>query len=61
VELAEQIFEPFHRGPSRGKTGGSGLGLALVRSIAERHGGMVRFEAGSGGRLNRVVTRLTAA
>jgi signal transduction histidine kinase len=61
VELAEQVFEPFHRGPSRGKTGGSGLGLALVRSIAERHGGMVRFEAGSGGRLNRVVTRLTAA
>lgn len=61
AELAEQVFEPFHRGPSRGKTGGSGLGLALVRSIAERHGGMVRFEAGRGGRLNRVVTWLTAA
>jgi two-component system, OmpR family, sensor histidine kinase RstB len=59
-ELAEQVFEPFHRGPSRGKTGGSGLGLALVRSIAERHGGNVRFEPGTNGRLNRVVTRLAS-
>lgn len=60
AELAEQVFEPFHRGPSRGKTGGSGLGLALVRSIAERHGGNVRFEAGTNGgnRLNQVVVRL---
>ncbi len=59
-ELAEQVFEPFHRGPSRGKTGGSGLGLALVRSIAERHGGNVRCEPGTNGRLNRVVTRLAS-
>ena len=60
ADLAEQVFEPFHRGASRGKTGGSGLGLALVRSIAERHGGTVRFESGSGGdgRLNEVVVRL---
>ncbi len=57
-ELAEQVFEPFHRGPTRGKSGGSGLGLALVRSIAEKHGGDVRFEAGSDGRLNRIVSRL---
>lgn len=57
-ELAEQVFEPFHRGPSRGKWGGSGLGLALVRSIAEKHAGNVRFEPGPDGRLNRVVTRL---
>lgn len=60
ADLAEQVFEPFHRGASRGRTGGSGLGLALVRSIAERHGGSVRFEAGAGGdgRLNEVVVRL---
>jgi two-component system, OmpR family, sensor histidine kinase RstB len=55
--LAEQVFEPFHRGPSRGRSSGSGLGLALVRSIAERHGGTVRFEPGTDGRLNRVVVR----
>lgn len=58
ADLAERVFEPFHRGRSRGKTGGSGLGLALVRSIAERHGGAARFEAGSDGRLNRVVVQL---
>jgi len=60
ADLAEQVFEPFHRGASRGKTAGSGLGLALVRSIAERHGGTVRFEAAAGGdgRLNEVVVRL---
>lgn len=60
ADLADQVFEPFHRGPSRGKVGGSGLGLALVRSIAERHGGSVRFEAGSEGRLNKVVVKLAA-
>ncbi|MCH9807579.1 MAG: HAMP domain-containing protein [Alphaproteobacteria bacterium] len=58
ADLAEQVFEPFHRGRSRGKVGGSGLGLALVRSIAEQHGGTVRFEAGEKGRLNVVVVRL---
>jgi len=60
ADLAEQVFEPFHRGALRGKTAGSGLGLALVRSIAEQHGGTVRFEAGAGGdgRLNEVVVRL---
>ncbi len=60
ADLAEQVFEPFHRGASRGKTGGSGLGLALVRSIAERHGGTVRFESSPGGDglLNEVVVRL---
>ncbi len=37
----ERVFEPFHRGePSRSReTGGAGLGLAVVRSIARAHGG----------------------
>ena len=33
----ERIFEPFYRLP--GVASGAGLGLALVRQIAERHGG----------------------
>ncbi len=60
-ERAEQVFEPFHRGPTRGSVRGNGLGLALVRSIAERHGGTVRFTPGPDGRLNVVELRLPAS
>ncbi|MBM3646504.1 MAG: HAMP domain-containing histidine kinase [Alphaproteobacteria bacterium] len=36
----ERIFEPFYRLAETGEAGrGSGLGLALVRQIAQRHGG----------------------
>ncbi|MBU4434527.1 MAG: HAMP domain-containing protein [Alphaproteobacteria bacterium] len=39
----ERVFEPFFRGePSRNReTGGMGLGLAVVRSLARAHGGDV--------------------
>jgi two-component system, OmpR family, sensor kinase len=42
----EQVFEPFHRGePSRSRqTGGAGLGLAVVRSVARSHGGDATLE-----------------
>ena len=46
----ERIFEPFYRLPGASeREGGVGLGLALVRSISERHGGSVRCEARPGG------------
>jgi len=38
----ERVFEPFYR---RGAGGGAGLGLALVRTIARRHGGEARVDA----------------
>ena len=41
--LRERIFEPFYRLPGASeKDGGVGLGLALVKSIAQRHGGSVQ-------------------
>ncbi|EPB4364339.1 two-component system sensor histidine kinase RstB [Enterobacter hormaechei] len=46
-EEREKVFEPFVRlDPSRDRaTGGCGLGLAIVRSIAQAMGGTVRCEA----------------
>ena len=41
----ERIFEPFYRLPGASEhAGGVGLGLALVRSIAERHKGSVHCQ-----------------
>jgi two-component system OmpR family sensor kinase len=46
----ERIFEPFYRLPGASeREGGVGLGLALVKSIVERHGGSVRCEDRPGG------------
>jgi len=43
LDLRERIFEPFYRLPGASeKDGGVGLGLALVKSIAQRHGGSVQ-------------------
>jgi signal transduction histidine kinase len=49
-DLRERIFEPFYRLPGHAEqAGGVGLGLSLVRQIAERHGGSVRCEPREGG------------
>ncbi|UCH47827.1 MAG: HAMP domain-containing histidine kinase [Betaproteobacteria bacterium] len=46
----ERIFEPFYRVEGTRETGeGFGLGLALVRQIAQRHGGDVRCLSRPGG------------
>lgn len=48
--LRERIFEPFFRLPGASeREGGVGLGLALVRSIVQRHGGGVHCEENPGG------------
>jgi len=49
---AERVFEPFYRRRNTRDNHGAGLGLALVRQIARRHGGearCVRREDGGSG------------
>jgi len=45
-----RVFEAFYRPSGRSEaSGGWGLGLALVKQIAELHGGNVRYEAPADG------------
>ncbi|MFJ6569265.1 ATP-binding protein [Streptomyces sp. NPDC091292] len=55
---AEVIFERFRRGTTRrGSHGaGAGLGLSIVRAIAEAHGGRVRLHDTEGGGATFVLT-----
>jgi signal transduction histidine kinase len=58
-ELGEHVFDRFVRSGRDGGRG-SGLGLSIVRAVAESHGGSVRLEPSSGGRGARFVVRLPA-
>ncbi len=42
----QRIFQPFHRGIDERRANGAGLGLAICRSIVERHGGRIGVSAG---------------
>jgi signal transduction histidine kinase len=57
------VFERFVRGAGDGGRG-SGLGLSIVRAVAESHGGTVTLEhpaAGSGARFVITIPRSPAA
>jgi signal transduction histidine kinase len=50
ADQRERIFEPFYRLAGHAEhAGGVGLGLSLVRQIAQRHGGRVICAARDGG------------
>jgi signal transduction histidine kinase len=53
----DRIFEPFERGTeaTTRAAGGSGIGLTIVREIAEAHGGSARVESADGGGARFVV------
>ena len=56
ADQRERIFEPFYRLPGASeREGGVGLGLSLVKSISQRHGGTARCEARPGGGASFVV------
>jgi len=44
------VLERFHRGRNAQQSPGSGLGLSIVREIAQTHGASVHIEPGAGGR-----------
>ena len=50
-EHAERLFEPYYRSPATADSGkdGIGLGLSIVKSIVEAHGGVVGVESRRGG------------
>ncbi len=63
ADLLPRVFEPFVQGEgSLARTqGGLGLGLALVKGIAELHGGTVRAESGGDRRGATLTVRLPLA
>ena len=44
----ERIFEKFERGGSQSRQSGAGLGLSLVKSLIELHGGVVELRSNPG-------------
>ena len=53
-DLLERVFEPFARDDAGGS--GAGLGLAIVRTVAEAHGGTATAENVPGGGARVVLT-----
>ncbi|WP_108860031.1 HAMP domain-containing sensor histidine kinase [Ruegeria sp. Alg231-54] len=45
----ENLMAPFRRGSNTGSSDGYGLGLTIAATVAEQHGGEMRFEAGDCG------------
>jgi two-component system, OmpR family, sensor kinase len=58
-ELHDKVFERFFRGDGE-RSGSSGLGLAIVRAVAESHHGNVTLEDPLDGRGARFVVRFPA-
>jgi signal transduction histidine kinase len=58
-ELQEKVFERFFRAHGD-RSGSSGLGLAIVRAVAESHHGTVNLEPPLDGRGARFVVRFPA-
>jgi signal transduction histidine kinase len=51
IDQADRLFEPYYRSPATASSGkdGVGLGLSIVKSIVEAHGGDVGIESRPGG------------
>ena len=60
AKIAPRIFDRFVRGEGDAG-GGAGIGLAIVRAVAESHGGSAVLEPPANGSGARFVVRLPAA
>ena len=56
-----RVFEPFYRGPAAQHQHGTGLGLAVTKSVIESLGGTIDIEDGPGGRGVSFVIALRAS
>lgn len=56
-ETCEHIFERFYRGSDNGDKPGSGLGMAIVKSITDLHGGNIHVDSklGWGSRFTMII------
>ena len=61
-ELLPRVFDPFWQGPGHGEKGarGLGLGLALVKSLVELHGGSIAARSEGPGTGAEFIVRLPA-
>jgi two-component system sensor histidine kinase KdpD len=45
AEALPRVFEPYYRAPGVGSARGAGLGLAVVKSLIDAHGGEIHMES----------------
>ena len=48
ADAVPRVFEPYYRAPGVGSARGAGLGLAVVKSLIDAHGGSVSLESAPG-------------